>query len=121
MTKVELIDINHIKGEEMAYLHCHTCGWEQDDFYTEDGYNPANSLQSWMKQLCGDKIDEPFSDDAEFLRENGNISTREVIAREFDKFARRIRKGKWFTYEQFKKEGSKAVCPNCGNRNFDID
>jgi hypothetical protein len=24
----------------MAYLHCHKCGWSQDDFWFPEGYNP---------------------------------------------------------------------------------
>lgn len=107
----------------MAYLHCHTknCGWEQDDFYSVDGYNPIMYLKNWMEDLCGDDIDKPFTDDALFLRQNGNMTTREVIAREFDKYAKRIREMKWVTYEQWKRDKDSAVCPKCGERNFDID
>ena len=105
----------------MSFLHCHSCLWEQDDFYSVDGYNPAKYLKSWMKQLCSDDIDRQFTDDSEFLKQNGPISTREVIAQEFEKFAKRIRNMKWITYEQWEKDRKTAICPNCGSRNFDID
>lgn len=108
----------------MAFLHCHSCNWSQDDFYSPDGYNPASCLASWNDHLCGDKadkIDELFTDDAEFLAENGPITTREVLAREYEKFARRIREMKWITWEHWQREKDVAVCPKCGARNFDID
>ena len=106
------------------YLHCHSCGWSQDDFYSEDGYNPARYLASWNDCLCGDeadKIDKQFSDDSEFLHNNGPISTREVIAREYERFAKRIREMKFVTYEQWIAEKDEAVCPKCGAQDFDID
>lgn len=105
------------------YLHCHTkgCEWEQDDFYSVDGYNPAEYLQSWMKELCGDKVDEQFSTDIQFVKDFGPISTREVIARQFEKFAKRIRNMPWITWEQWEEDRETAVCPKCGKRNFDID
>ena len=106
------------------YLHCHSCDWSQDDFYSEDGYNPARYLASWNDCLCGDeadKIDKQFSDDSEFLHNNGAISTREVIAREYERFAKRIREMKFFTYEQWIAEKDEAVCPKCGAQDFDID
>jgi len=107
----------------MSFLHCHTkdCFWEQDDFYSVDGYNPAEYLKDWMEQLCKDNIDEQFSNCSEFLAKNGPISKREVIAQEFEKFADRIRNMPWITYEQWKKDKDTAVCPKCGMRNFDID
>lgn len=104
----------------MAYVHCHSCDWEQDDFYSVYGYNPARYLLDWMKDLCSDKIDEQFTDDPGFIAENGPITTREVIAREFEKFGDRIRQMKWITEEQWKKDENK-VCPGCGSAHLDID
>lgn len=108
----------------MAYLHCHSCGWSQDDFYEMNGYNPAKYLSSWNEYLCGndaDKIDQVFSNDAQWLREEGPITTREVLARQYEKYAKRIRNMKWVTWEQWERDKDIAVCPNCGERNFDID
>ena len=105
----------------MAFLHCHSCNWEQDDFYRVDGYNPAKSLTDWMEKLCSGDIDKQFSNCSEFLAENGPISTREVIAREFEKYAKNIRNMPWITEEQWRRDKDEAVCPKCGERNFDID
>lgn len=110
----------------MAYLHCHNCDWSQDDFYS-NGYNPAKYLMDWNDSLFGDrfdKLDKQFTDDSEFLRENGPITTREVIAREYEHFAKKIREMKWVTYESFQKDKKLglAKCPGCGCSNkFDID
>uniref|UniRef100_A0A6M3K0Q7 Uncharacterized protein n=2 Tax=viral metagenome TaxID=1070528 RepID=A0A6M3K0Q7_9ZZZZ len=108
----------------MAFLHCHNCDFSQDDFYSVDGYNPPDYLQSWNKGLCGDRIDERFTDDAEFLREYGPITLREVIAREYEKYARGIRSMKWVTWESFKEawiDGKWPPCPKCGKNDLDID
>ena len=105
----------------MAYLHCHKCGWQQDDFYSQNGYNPAKYLEGWNKQLLGDDIDKQFTTDAQCLRDNGPLTVREVLARQYEKFARRIREMKWITWEQWKKETNK-ICPKCGSLDhFDID
>lgn len=106
----------------MAYLHCHSCGWQQDDFYDEH-YNPAISLSDWNDNLFGEKrhkLDKQFTDDAFFVKENGPITTREVIARAYEKYARRIRNIKWVTYEDFKNDPDKK-CPECGSEDLDID
>jgi hypothetical protein len=101
-----------MRGKEMSYLHCHNCDWEQDDFYSIDGYNPAKSLADWNEILCGERLSE---------RMNGDGKTfREAIAQDYEKFARRIRNMKWVTWEQWKAEPIK-VCPKCGSRNLDID
>lgn len=106
----------------MAYVHCHSCSWEQDDFYHE-GYNPAKFLESWNEYLFGkkkDKLDEQFTNDKEFVANKGAITTREVIAREYEKFAKRIRKMKWITENDFRKDPNK-LCPECGSEELDID
>jgi len=107
----------------MSFLHCHTkgCDFSQDDFYSVNGYNPANYLQTWMKDLCSDDVNEQFSTDSNYVKENGPLSRKEVIAREFEKFANNIREMKWITYEQWAKDRATAVCPKCGKRNWDID
>jgi hypothetical protein len=105
----------------MAYLHCHSCGWEQDDFYSVDYYNPVNSLKDWMSDLCNRDIDAPFTNCASFIAENGNLTLREVIAREFEKYADNIRNMKWVTSKQWERDKANAVCPKCGSRELDVD
>lgn len=110
----------------MSYLHCHKCGWSQDDFYHK-GYNPAESLMDWNDVLFGNerhKLDKRFTTDSNFIKENGDITYREVIARDFEKFAKRIRNMKWTSYDDFKKDYDEGIakCPKCGSsKDFDID
>ena len=108
----------------MAYVHCHACDWSQDDFYSLKGYNPPRYLESWNKHLCGDRLDEQFTDDAGLVKENGPITRREVLAREYEKFAKQIREMKWVTEEAFQKAcvGDEwPPCPKCGKQELDID
>ena len=104
----------------MAYAHCHDCTWSQDDFYSLGGYNPAYSLMHWMDSLVKGDIDEAFSDDPEFVKDNGNITMREVIACKFERYAKNIREMKWVTNGQFRNDPDKK-CPNCGSTNLDVD
>ena len=105
----------------MAYLHCHTCNFSQDDFWDKDGYNPTTSLKHWKSDLFSTKIDEPFSTDRMFIKENGNITLREVIAQQFERVAKRIRNMKYRTLEEFKEKNPERICPVCGNKTLDID
>ena len=108
------------------YLHCHSCDWSQDDFYSES-YNPADYLKDWNEYLFGEKkdeLDKQFSTDSEFVRQNGAITAREVLARNYEDYANRIRKMKWVTHESFAKDRNAGIakCPKCGSSdNFDID
>ena len=97
------------------YVHCHNCKWEQDDFYSVDGYNPAHFLATLTKDLCGD-INQPIrvNDGA------SEITMREYIARYFEHFAKHIREMKWITADQFYADPNK-VCPKCGSDNLDLD
>jgi hypothetical protein len=101
----------------MAYAHCHECDWTQDDFWDE-GYNPIKSLQDWIPDLLDfEKLDQPFTDDPNFIRENGNLTRRQVIALELRKASKNILAMKLLTYKGA--EGS--ACPNCGNGRVCID
>jgi hypothetical protein len=110
------------RRNKMSYVHCHNCDWSQDDFYHE-GYNPAKYLMSWNDFLFGkrhDRIDKQFSDDSNFVKENGPITAREVLARQYEEFAGRIRTMRWITHEDFINDPNK-VCPKCKSDDLDID
>jgi len=93
-----------------AFVHCHECEWSQDDFW-HDGYNPVRFLLNWEKELLGENLDKSFTDDAGFIEENGNISLREVIARECENAAAKIR-GMHFLKQPDMRE---VNCPKCGS------
>lgn len=98
------------------YLHCHTkgCHWQQDDFYSVKGYNPI----SYMQQFLEDLLKDP---DRVIKTDDGNITAREMFARDLENYAKRIRNMPWMTVEHWEKEKKDAVCPNCGEQNWDID
>lgn len=105
------------------YVHCHDCKWEQDDFYSIDGYNPAKFLaDNYNKDLFGLDIDK-LTVCREF--KNGipvypDMTVREIIASHYEAFAYRIRSMKWITVEDFYNDPNK-VCPRCGSENLDTD
>ncbi len=98
------------------YVHCHNCKWEQDDFYSEKGYNPAKFLMSLNVDLLSPNIDEII------MVNDGKkkLTRREYVAKYYEEYAKRIRTMKWITYEQFKAD-PKKVCPVCGSDDLDID
>ena len=98
----------------MAFVYCSNCEWDQDDFYSENGYNPASYLQQWMKTLCSEDVDKVFPGDSDWLEKNGAITNREVIALLFEQYAKKIRDMKWITFEQMMKENPDRKCPKCG-------
>ena len=106
----------------MAFLHCHNCDWSQDDFYNEN-YNPTKTLEFWNEYLFGEgkyRLDQQFTNDSEFLHIHDPITTRELIAREYEQYANHIRNMKWITFEDFKNDPNKP-CPKCESDKLDID
>ena len=103
----------------MAFVHCHNCSFEQDDFW-DLHYNPVTCVQDWTKELLTKDIDEPFTDDAGFIQQHGNLSRREVIAREFERQAKKIRGMWWRTEREFKEKNPEHACPRCG-KFLDVD
>ena len=97
----------------MAYLHCHSCYWQQDDFWSET-YNPIQSLQDWAKNLLDPKFNESFTDDAGFIKEHGDLTLREVIEQECEKAARTIKKMIYRTEKEYKELNPNGKCPQCG-------
>ena len=104
------------------FVYCVNCDWSQDDFWDKK-YNPAKSLQGWEPYLLGISLDEQCSNCSEFVAENGPITIRDILARQFEYEAQIIREMKWRTFEEFEKDPEKK-CPNCGacgRENWNID
>ena len=110
------------KRYKMAYLHCHNpqCDFSQDDFWSES-YNPMEYLKDWEDVLLDQELDKSFTTCDEFIAENGDISRREVVAREFERGAARIREMKYRTHEEYKEQNPDGICPKCGKKELDID
>ena len=95
----------------MAYAHCHACGWEQDDFWS-DLYNPIRSLVDWEKTLL-----EFGTLDVEYERDGEKVVYRETIAAACENAARRIRGMVFLT----PKGAAWQPCPKCGHKYLDVD
>lgn len=104
----------------MAYLHCHSCDWGQDDFWEPEGYNP------FVSHIIDTYKDILFRDTAIWIDEENHgrqieIDARELVARELERKAQSIRNMRVKTYEDWKKIKDTWTCPECGSGNWDID
>ena len=94
------------------FISCKDCDWGQDDFYSIS-YNPAKFLSNYDEYLFGDKH-------GEINNKYDGKEMREIIADYYLKYSNRIRKMKWFTYEDFKKDPDKK-CPKCSSTRLSLD
>jgi hypothetical protein len=107
----------------MAYLHCHNCGWSQDDFWDKN-YNVVRSLLDWEDSLLGEKFNEIFPGNSNRENNLSRFTFKEVIARELEHHANIIRNMKWRTDVEFQRDYKLGIakCPHCGSKkDFDID
>ena len=119
----------------MAYLHCHSCDWSQDDFYTKR-YNPLTKIWDDIKWLWKPKIISLQQDIVDDLVGYTHVPVLRWqdsdwsgyrffswnwLLLELVKDIRVAYRTKWWTWKSWKKARDTAVCPKCGDRNFDID
>ena len=103
------------------YVYCDKCRWTQDDFWDENDYNPFISLTTrYQKKLFDTKnIDAVFYVDGRdtFGRFIGQKPTtiREIMAEQFENFAKKIRNQRYITYKQYLEENPREECPICRN------
>ncbi len=120
----------------MAYLHCHSCHWSQDDFwewrikwakllnwkYRPFGYNPLSlvleDIASYYKPRYID-FEQWFADENGF--KSRNIFSWHIMLWSIKNHIKRLFTQTWWTYKSWRKDKDKAVCPNCGEVDFDID
>lgn len=120
----------------MAYLHCHNCGWSQDDFwdwkwtfkfwkFRPFGYNPISLIIEDFKYYTKPQF---FKYNIYLGKGKGYKSTKihswQTLLFELKHHSKRLFRQKWWTYESWKydKKRGKAFCPECGsNGYFDID
>lgn len=130
----------------MAYLHCHSCDWAQDDFWSWR-YNPITKIWDDVKWLWKPRwmgldrwvIDEirkytgiPVVVRESIVFERGGLRPEMAhtewqvhswlwLIVEVVKELKVCREQKWWTWGSWKRHKTTAVCPGCGDRNFDID
>jgi hypothetical protein len=100
----------------MAYVHCHGCNWEQDDFWSLRHYNPLNSFIADLKWAAWPKMLEfdlpPHS--------YGRIFSWCFLWKKFLKTIRNFRNQVWWTYRDWNRAvksngGHWPKCPKCGH------
>ena len=118
----------------MAYLHCHSCDWSQDDFWSMR-YNIFTKIWSDIKWLIRPRALELdqwiINDITEYVNFKVSVwGERPCVAKVFSwswllvEIVKDIKNAwnmKWKTWKSWKRDRETAVCPQCGNRNFDID
>ena|SRR5579885_407912 len=99
----------------MTYLHCHKCDWQQDDYWSKS-YNPLRFLLNWEDELLSDDLNAlmPYGEG-----EQEPIPLREVIAREVERAATKIRNMQYRT--MMERQAADWTCPNCHERALDED
>lgn len=106
----------------MAYVHCHSCDWAQDDFWTKR-YNPVSwffreTLRSYWKPRYIE-YDKWFVEELGF--EGNHLHSWYMIWRDIKRFPRRLLNQHWWTNDSWNKDPDKWVCPECGKKDLDID
>ena len=124
----------------MAFLHCHSCDWGQDDFW-DKSYNPITKMWTDIKWLWKPRwfqMDDHCVDDlsrytgVKVFRKHScphgqlKVHSWNWLLLEMFKELKVCRRMKWWTWKGWKKEWEKRtpywpVCPECGNQDFDID
>jgi hypothetical protein len=107
------------------YLHCHDCGWSQDDFWNES-YNPISCLIDYKDSLFQDNhFDEGFFTENNIepkKDENGfYITGKDFVVWALERAIRRIKNMQVDTYDEWERVKENWRCPECGSKNWDID
>jgi hypothetical protein len=128
----------------MAYLHCHSCDWSQDDYWDFRltrkygylnikwlgigwGYNPISCFLSELFGKHGYLRPRRIKFDSYAAKEYGwkrsNPHSWFLLMYEFKRMLRKFKDMRWKTHEAFRKDSDadKAKCPHCGAVNFDVD
>jgi len=120
----------------MAYLHCHSCDWGQDDFWSfrfrrKYGYfklfgfgweyNPISCFLSYVNEYAKPRrleFDKYYANEMGWKRHD--VHSWWLLWQEFKDMLKSFRRQKWWTYKGFKKAKEKK-CPKCGSTKLDID
>lgn len=108
----------------MAYLHCHSCEWSQDDFWHE-GWNPVVAFQRDLDDLLYGDLDAIIQMDPQFLKDRGytqeQFTRRKHILHHLSQIWQCVNNMKYRTEEEYREKNPERKCPSCGERALDID
>jgi hypothetical protein len=115
----------------MAFLHCHNCGWEQDDFWNFTlsrhaywfywKYNPISCFCSYIFNWKYGYWKPRFIKFNNFTKFSWLL-----IIEQFLGMLKKFKNQRWWTYKSWKESIRKnnnewPVCPKCGKKELDID
>ena len=118
----------------MAFVHCHNCDWQQDDFwdfgfrkygyFMKWGYNPFSLFLSYVFGRGGYWRPRRIDHDDWCAKELG-WSRRDphswwLIWWQLKRVVRKFVTQEWWTWNEYKKDPDK-YCPDCGNEGLCID
>ena len=100
----------------MSYVHCHSCGWDNDDFLEDYGGNKGyikNFIKPSIKEIIkpDNKCKNPISRKRMFKR---------LIA-EIKKLYWLNFKQEYGTFKNYSKVNPEHICPKCGKNELDVD
>lgn len=107
----------------MAYLHCHNCDFSQDDYWSEDGWNPVKSFENDKNTLLNEDLDEVVEMDAGWLRERGRegVTRRDLVVLHLRQIIARVEGMEYRTPEELREKNPEMKCPRCGEHELDVD
>lgn len=107
----------------MAYLHCHNCDFNQDDYWSEDGWNPVKSFESDKDTLLSKDLDEVVHMDSNWLREHGreSVTRRDLVVLHLRQIIACVEGMVYRTPEELLEKNPERRCPKCGKQELDVD
>lgn len=108
----------------MAYLHCHNCDFSQDDYWSEDGWNPVKSFENDKDTLLHEDLDEVVQMDPQWLREHhglDSVTRRDLVILHLRQIIARVEGMVYRTQEEFRERNPEMRCPRCGEQELDVD
>lgn len=114
----------------MAFVRCRNCDWQQDDFWSPDGYHPfrKDALEEWESTMVRALKEgrRRIEFDSWFLKERHgwddayDVDFRQYLADELERTAAQLRGMHWATEEDFEQDSNRA-CPRCLSNNLTVD
>lgn len=120
------------------FIYCHDCGWQQDDFWSNEDYYPTRNLnvierillpgirdkekrQIKMAAAEADMMELPYDEDTRDPATGLiNVDFRSYVGMELLRTAKKIMAQYWITYEDYMADIEKR-CPICNSTDLGMD
>ena len=102
------------------YVHCHHCGWEQDDFWDEH-YHPLRFDAFQVAQLLEGDLEASVDWDDYLKKQTGVETNREALLHSLEQHCERVENMRWRTLKEFRERNPGLICPICKRASLDVD